>query len=73
LYRQIKFVEFLDFLCRVAIDYFEIVTNSPNSLEDKVFEIIRFFWPEPIKKNENKMTKNRKEKREKKEQKIPLL
>ena len=34
-YSQMKFVEFLDFLGRVAIDYFDVIPNGPPDLEDK--------------------------------------
>ena len=33
-YYQIKFVEFLDFLGRVALDYFEELGHGPTDLED---------------------------------------
>jgi len=33
-YYQIKFVEFLDFLARVAIDYQEELGHGPPDLED---------------------------------------
>ena len=48
MYHQIKFVEFLDFISRVAIDYFAQVKTStgpnPKDLEDKVYEIVKILW-----------------------------
>ena len=45
MYFQIKFVEFLDLLGRVAIDYFDEVLDGPKDLHDKVFAIVKLFWP----------------------------
>ena len=45
MYFQIKFVEFLDLLGRVAIDYFDEVQDGPKDLHDKVFAIVKLFWP----------------------------
>jgi len=38
-------VEFLDFLGRVAIDYFEELGGGPSDLEDKAHEILKMIWP----------------------------
>ena len=44
-YYQIKFVEFLDFLGRLALDYFEELGHGPTDLEDKAHEILKLIWP----------------------------
>ena len=41
-YNQLAFVEFLDFICRVAIDYYELHPDKQEKtdLEDKTFDIL---------------------------------
>ena len=46
-YYQIKFVEFLDFISRTAIDYAEELGSGPPDLEDQVHEIMKVIWPKP--------------------------
>ena len=69
-YLQIKFVEFLDFLSRVSIDYFDAVGNGPSDLEDKVHEILKLLWavkkPKGKAADKKKVVKKTRGKREKK-------
>jgi hypothetical protein len=73
MYFKIKFVEFLDFICRVAIDYFDITPDRTHDLHDKVHEIIKLFWPKPKGEKVKETTKRREKAREKKENRFPLL
>ena len=43
-YYSIKFVEFLDFLGRVTIDYFDEIGEGPRDLEDQVYEVCKILW-----------------------------
>ena len=78
-YHQIKFVEFLDFLGRVAIDYFDEVPSGPKDLEDKVYEIVKLLWAAKAPGGgkdagaAKKAAKRARGKREKKVQKFPEL
>ena len=73
-YSQMKFVEFLDFLGRVAIDYFDIVPNGPKELHYKVHEIIKLFWgTKPKPKKETWGAKGRDKGREKKVHHFPEI
>ena len=66
-YLSIKYVEFLDLLSRIAIDYFEILGDEKKDLEDKVHELLKLFWPKS-KGADKKTTKKVRGKREKKVQ-----
>ena len=47
-YFQIKFVEFLDMICRIALDYFEELDKKgikvPKDIDDKVYALLKILW-----------------------------
>lgn len=57
-YFHLKFVEFLDFLCRVAILYHQMRKDNgikpPNDIEDKVHEVLEVLWEHKVKKDARK-------------------
>ena len=60
-YFHLKYVEFLEFICRVTIIYHELRLNNgllkpPFDLEDKVHEVLIIFWDVKI-KNDKKTPK----------------
>jgi len=57
-YFSLKFVEFQDLLCRVALQYFaekeEEGSSGPADLEDKVHAILEMLWARRVKKQASK-------------------
>jgi hypothetical protein len=53
----LKFVEFQDLLCRVALQYFveqeEEGRDGPADLEDKVYAILEKLWAKRVSKQGN--------------------
>ena len=44
LYHQLYYVEFLDFLCRVAIERRKKLDQPPADIHDAVFEVLKAIW-----------------------------
>ena len=60
-YFYLKFVEFLEFICRTTIVYHELRVNNgglkpPIDLEDKVHEVLLILWDNKM-KNDKKAPK----------------
>ena len=58
-YFHLKFVEFLEFICRTTIVYHELREKNgwgkpPLDIEDKVHEVLMILWENKVKNDKNK-------------------